>query len=506
MTAVVAGGGSGAGAGVGRPAPVRGGAVAVAAGVGAWLFVPVVGRISLTEVAAVLLAPAAVLALLRVRRIGPAVLLTGSAWIGGLVLGHLLHPAPATTLAKAVASAGVFVLTVGLVCGILRAGSDGERGPRDLLIAGFAVGQAVGIVLTPPDYAALDPWKFGVGQSVTLLVLIAVSRWAHRYDRVAVPAALSLLAALHLVLGARSLSLFAIVIALAAVLTPRVPWRRGWPRLVAVAVAAGLAGVLLGQLYTQLATDGDLGAAEQQKVSFQTGDFGIAVGGRKDVVFLVSGVLQSPITGWGPSARVPSEVKSEAVLWLREHGYPVYGYDLLTYVLPDSLYLHSVLLGAWVTGGVLGFLAWLLVFCVVLRGLARAVRDRALAEAYMLLVAAWHVLFSPLGDSTRGHIAVAVALALTATVGRAHQQREEHPGGDGGHDRVPDDPGDGTIRWPEQGPDEDGGEPEGHHPGQDRAHRALAPAGLQPDHQHLREHHHGGDRDVAPHRRDGGLE
>ncbi|GLZ41872.1 hypothetical protein [Actinokineospora sp. NBRC 105648] len=442
---------------------------AVAAGVGAWVFLPLGGRISITEIAAVLLAPAAVLALLRVRR-GRAFLVLGAAWLGGLLLGHVLHPAPTAVLVKALSSATVLVLTVGLVCAVLRLHSRPGQA-RDLVIAGFAVGQVVGMVLTPPAYAAFDPWKFGLGQAFTLLVLIAVSRVAPAAQRVAVPVALVALAALHLVLGSRSLSLFALLIALAAAVTPAVLSRRGWGRAIGLAAVAVLAAVLLGRLYADLAESGELGSVQQQKIQFQNGDYGVGLGGRKDVVFLASGIVENPLTGWGPAARVPSGVKTAAVVWLRTHGYPIGGYDLVTFVLPDSLYLHSVLLGAWVTGGILALPLWLLVFGLIGRAMIRAVRARSLAEAYLLLVAAWHILFSPLGDSTRGHIAVAVALSLTSLA----QRRQQRAGGEGADQGVADPGGDGGVVGDQPRPGRHRAQP-GQHTGQENAADDRLPA------------------------------
>lgn len=398
---------------------MTGAAIAPAvAGVGAWLFLPVVGRISLTELAAVVLAPCAALVLLRMRG-GRALAVATVLWIIGLVIGQRVYPADTVTAVKALSSAGVLALTIGLTCAVIRSGPHTEV--RQRLVVGFAVGELVGMALTPPSDAAVDPWKFGIGQAVTMLVLVAADRLRPEIRGLAVPVVLVLLAGLHLVLGARSLCLFALLIAVASMLTSGRRAARG--RVLVFGLLAVAVAVLLGTLYTDLATAGTLGAAEQEKVAFQTGDFGIAVGGRKDFVFLISGVLHSPVVGWGPDAVVPPDVKSEAVNWLQHHGYPIYGYDLITFVLPDSLYLHSVILGAWATGGLLALPFWLLAVALIARGLARSLRSRATAESYLLLVALWHVFFSPLGDITRGHIAVAVALSLTTL---APQHRGDH--------------------------------------------------------------------------------
>lgn len=437
---------------------IRRSAAPVLAGVGAWLFVPVVGRISLTEIVAVALFPCCALAL-ATRRRGRVVLLAGIVWVAGLLVGELVHPSDTTTLVKALSSAGVLVLTTGLVCWLLRAGPEAAA---RRLVAGFAIGQMVGIVVTPPSDVGLDPWKFGAGQGVTMLALVAADRLPPRVNRVATPVLLCVLAALHFALGARSLSLLALVLAVAALLTGGRRRSGGW-LLLCTGVAA-LAAFGLSVLYTDLAGHGTLGVAEQEKISFQTGEFGIAVGGRKDFVYLIAGVADNPVVGWGPSAVVPTAVKSEATMWLQDHGYPIYGYDLITFVEPEALYLHSVLLGAWATGGLLALPFWLLAVSLVARGLWLALRDGALAQAYLLLVALWHIFFSPLGDVTRGHIAVAIALSVTALYPRGKHHRDR-----GSRDPVADG-GSGSGIGPHDGStDRDAGKADGH---PDRQHNA----------------------------------
>lgn len=442
------------------------------AGLGAWLFVPAVGRISLTEIAAVVLAPCCVLALLRLRR-GRAVAFTGLLWTLSLIVGQLAHPADNQTLVKALASAIVLTLTVGLVCGVLTPGRPplARPGARQTLVVGFAVGEALGMVVTPPTDAGVDPWKFGIGQAITMLALVLVERLRPSIRRPATALVLFALAGVDLALGARSLCLFALLIGLAAVLSGDRPRGTTWVVWCGGIAVAG--AIAIGMVYTDLAETGRLGPAEQEKVSFQTGDFGIAVGGRKDFVFLVAGVLDSPLVGWGPAAIVPTSVKSEAVLWLHDHGYPIYGYDLITFVLPPALYLHSVLLGAWVTGGVLAMPLWLFAGYLLVRGLLAALRARAMAEGYLLLVACWHVLFSPLGDVTRGHIAVAIALSITALYSRDQYGR---------HSRAADGVTDGRpgrrIVTRQRGPGRHAAQPDQHPDRQHHADDGLVAPGL----------------------------
>lgn len=395
------------------------------AGLGLWLYLPLGGRVSVTELVALVLTPPCVFALLKARR-GPAVLGTGLLWLAGLTVSTVLHPASGGEVLRAFASLGTLVVTIGLVCLVLRSGDDPARVRRKVLL-GFAWGQLAGLLVTPPTVAALDPWKFGAGQAVTLLVLLAAERLQPRTRRYAVPVLLFLLAAGHLLTGSRSLAVLTVAAGLAAVLAPLGGRRKGRGRVVALVVAVGCGALVLQQVYVTLANEGELGSAQQQKVRFQEGDFGLLVGGRKDAVFLVAGIAASPLTGWGPGAVAPPDVKASAVDWLEARHYPVYGYDRLTLVQPPQLYLHSILLGTWATAGVLAVPFWLLALVLLARGTTRALRRGAVAEVYVLLVAFWHVWFSPLGDTTRGHLALALALALTSVRRREEPAPSEAP-------------------------------------------------------------------------------
>ncbi|WP_290063120.1 hypothetical protein [Amycolatopsis solani] len=406
-----------------RPLTRTGLLPALVAGLGLWLYLPLGGRLSVTELVALLLTPPCVFALLKARR-GPAVLGTGLLWLAGLTVSTVLHPAPGGEVLRAFASLGTLVVTIGLLCLVLR--SDGDPAAlRRRVLLGFAWGQLAGLLVTPPEVAALDPWKFGAGQAVTLLVLLAAERLRPRTRRYAVPVLLVLLAAGHLGTGSRSLAVLTVAAGLAAVLAPVGGRRKGRARVVALVVAVGIGALVLQQVYVTLANEGELGAAQQQKVRFQEGDFGLLVGGRKDAVFLLAGIAASPVTGWGPGAVVPPEVKASALDWLAANRYPVHGYDRLTLVQPPQLYLHSILLGAWATAGVLAVPFWVLALVLLARGITRALRRGGVAEVYVLLVAFWHVWFSPLGDTTRGHLALALALALTSV---AHREEPVQPG------------------------------------------------------------------------------
>lgn len=399
-------------AGAGGPAtgaPVPVGAIAV--GVAAWVFVPVVGRLSVLEMAALALAPPCLLAFAGLR-LGRRVLVAGAAWLVGVVVSAITLRPPLSAVLTQTATVVFVLLGCALVRLVLRAGDDRTRAA---LVAAFGAGQLVGLVVSPPEAISMGLWKFGAGQAVTVLVLAALDRW-RRVGAGLAPVLLVLLAGVHLVLGSRGLALFTLIVLAGALVAParrRAGRRLSRGRLALLVAGSIVGGLALQHAYIQLATSGRLGPVEQVKVSLQTGDFGLLVGARKDGVFLIAAILDSPVVGRGPTAPATVEVKTAAVRWLTDHGYGVENYDYVTLLLPDTLYLHSELLGAWVTAGVLAVPFWLLVLVLLWRALLRAMAARRLAESFLLVMGVWHVFFSPIGDITRLHLIVVLGIAVS---------------------------------------------------------------------------------------------
>jgi hypothetical protein len=390
-----------------RPLPVA----AVAVGIAAWVFVPLVGRLSVLEVAGLVLAPPCLLSFAAVK-LGRRVTQAAIAWLAGVALSAVVLRPTLLPVLLQVATIVFLVAGAALVRYVLR---DGDARTRAALVAAFGFGQIVGAVVSPPAAISMGIWKFAVGQAVTVLALAGLDRAKALGDRLA-PAVLVLLAGLHLVLGSRGLALFTLI-TLAGVLVA--PARRGDRRrlsraqLATLAVGSLVGGLLLQSAYINLAGSGRLGTNEQLKLSLQTGDYGLLVGARKDAVFLVAAIVESPIVGSGPTAPASIGVKTAAANWLTRHGYGLENYDYLTLVLPDMLYLHSELLGAWVTAGILAVPFWVLALVLLWRATLRAVAARRRAESFLLVIGVWHVFFSPIGDITRVHLAVMLGLAVS---------------------------------------------------------------------------------------------
>ena len=174
-------------------------------------------------------------------------------------------------------------------------------GRARLFALGLALSGLLGYVFYPDVYAVSDPWKWALATPIGLIVLAGLSgsaggRWP--WVRVAV---IGLFGVLNLLLGARSyggLMLFTACYLVIGALGGR---RSGNQRPSFVRAVAGLVflvmvvvGVLQG--YDVAASEGWLGQAAQTKYYSQSGEFGVLLGGRSEVLASSQAIIRFPDT------------------------------------------------------------------------------------------------------------------------------------------------------------------------------------------------------------------
>lgn len=275
-----------------------------------------------------------------------------------------------------------------------------------LFAAGAGLGQILGYFVSPSGYALSLPWKFGYGTGVSwLLVLTAV--WlakGRRYSSLWPAAVLLFVALLNLFMGFRSAGGIAFLagcyLAAQALHRRRATRKRIRLRqLIALGAlaAAGAWGVL--QFYEHAAQAGWLGAEGRQRYERQaTGEYGLLIGGRSEILVSSLAVLNSPLIGhgsWAKDCRYASlylELKQGA-------GYSPGGAGNRC-LIPT----HSHLMGAWVQAGLLGAVFWLWVLTLPIRTLARlyTVKERLTPlVSFVAFLLIWDIFFSPFAGERR---------------------------------------------------------------------------------------------------------
>jgi hypothetical protein len=333
-------------------------------------------------------------------------------WLYGQVLTDIYRETAFVDYARGWAR--IFFTGLNLLGLYLLVGVDAVRVRSAFL--GLVVGQIIGYFVAPTLYAHSMPWKFGFAYPITTLAaLIACSPQIRRH-RLGPFCILGAMAALNLLLGARSL---AGVCLISSFLTAIVNGDRGSTgtarrgRVLTVLLLGGLAALMGSYLYASLAASGRLGMSAQLKYEMQSkGRYSFLLGGRHQIVFSSLAIRDSPIVGHGSFAKGSSQIRDAGVARLED-----WGYEHLDPVddQMDLLPTHSCIFGMWVDAGILAVPFWLLFLVLLWRGCIRAIMWNGVLASLQVFIAvalSWDVLFSPFGSDRRITIPLGILLLL----------------------------------------------------------------------------------------------
>jgi len=310
---------------------------------------------------------------------------------------------------------GITLIVFVVLCTLLYA--------RPNLIVIYGWGYAVGAIIrffVSPDESSADPWKFGIGDSVTLAVFLLISRKECRgYWPITLSAAIGVV---NVILGYRNLGGACLAAALYLFVTS-VLQKRGLSSakltkkavvMIACSIVLGLCGVVLAYQYA--AGSGLLGEEAMSKFELQSsGQYGVLLGGRVEMLGYIPAIYDSPLLGHGSWAKDPTYVLAEHQA-LALMGYS-FAEDLSENELEEGLIpTHSCLFGAWVDAGVLGALFWGWVFVLTAKTLLRVYPPKVEILPLMSFVAfllLWDILFSPYGARARIIMPYRVVLLMT---------------------------------------------------------------------------------------------
>ncbi|WP_420426273.1 hypothetical protein [Algiphilus sp.] len=276
-----------------------------------------------------------------------------------------------------------------------------------LFAAGAAIGQIADYFIAPGNYALAHPWKFGYGTGVSwLLVLILAVALPERLHpgRLWPSVVLLFVAALNMFMGSRAVGGVAFLAACylgAQVLrgTRSTSSQIQFRQLLAVGALAGLGAWTILQIYEYSVAAGWLGTEARQKYEMQaSGEYGLLIGGRTEVLVSGLAILDAPVIGHGSWAK-DCRYSSLYVELKRRAGY-FPGEEDEECLIPA----HSHLMGAWVQAGILGAIFWLWLLTLPMRALAGlfTVKER-LAPLVALLAfhLIWDTFFSPFAGERR---------------------------------------------------------------------------------------------------------
>lgn len=163
------------------------------------------------------------------------------------------------------------------------------------------------------------------------------------------------------------------------------------------AVLAAILMVPFFLMYVSYAQSGGLGKTAKIQIDLAKNPYNpieVLLLARNESVIAIDAIAEKPFLGHGSWAN-PMHLRKLYLLKMRE----IYGARAPKTIVHDVLPVHSVLLGAWVFSGLLGFLYWLFVIFRTLVLTDRILRYGSVAMVSIAVVYlpffGWHVLFSP---------------------------------------------------------------------------------------------------------------
>jgi hypothetical protein len=400
--------------------------LAFGVGLSSVIYINISGNLYLSEIFLLLLLPYLIFKRRNLLRFGyfKTIMFLGGVWILNQIITDLYRSTSTTDILKGWALIAVF-LTNFLALYLLVFPSS-RRIALGLL--GFAIGTMLQPVLQPTANMLIDPWKFGLGPAVALLVTVIAALWGGSKPRNIVWWSVILIIIALFSFYVRSRSTGGVVL-----LTALCIWFR-FTRIgqnfalrlnnpVNTMVGSILLFiVILGivQTYGYAAEQGYFGEGSRHAYQIQSsGAFGVFLGARAEWWPAMHALMDSPFIGYGSYAR-----HTRYGLYLYDlinlgYGIDASQFDDYLLVTQNSIPTHSHILQGWVWAGLAGGIFWLFIFGIIIRALIMEYRRPTLLLSATLLLgfsALWDILFSPLSNIGRLKWAFILVIILYASV------------------------------------------------------------------------------------------
>jgi hypothetical protein len=327
-------------------------------------------------------------------------------WLASQILTDLVRHTTFDPIARSWSNISItlaaFISLITLLCGR----------PRRIVIYGWgcALGGIIVYFVRPNDFAAAEPWKFGIGLPVTLGVILIASRKECR--GVLAIQLCTIIGVVNVFMGFRSMGEFCLAAALYLVIMRSVRNKKsnaltlptGMKLVIVVSLLLSAGG--LAWAYQYAAGHGMLGEEAESKFNVQSaGKYGFLLGGRTEMLGSIPAIYDSPIIGHGSQAADPK------YLLIMQESLAVLGYDQAAEGFEqtaeegrNAIPVHSYFFGAWVWAGLLGAVFWGWVWTLPVRTLIRVypgtlyILPLVAFAAFELL---WDIPFSPYGTYSR---------------------------------------------------------------------------------------------------------
>lgn len=346
------------------------------------------------------------------------ILILGGLWLVSQIITDIVRGTPVDNYLRGWAAIAFFLIDFCSLYLMIKS----KQGALRMLVLGSALGTIVSVVFFPTNYSAFEPWKFGYGFPVTLLLLLYISE-KRRYLASPWIVLLALLGVLGVLLNARSLGAMTILTALTLYFW-RSPRFNSYERtrhslgkkiFLAAGVFVGILGIV--NVYKWAAESGYLPEKVTEKYRMgkikNSGMLGLIAGGRPEILISSRAVADSPFIGHGSWAEDPyyANMRFEAVAKLGLNIDDAFIQESIdsTSLIPT----HSVLMQAWVWAGLLGAVFWVFILAFLFRSTLSAMTRAAANQPLVIFLgisSMWNLLFSPFGAHERFSWAIAICV------------------------------------------------------------------------------------------------
>ncbi len=362
--------------------------------------VEIVGRLFLPEILLLLMFPFLLIfrGHLLLAPLPKKLILLGFIWLLSQIATDMIRDTPIEDASRGVSKIIFLLLNFSSIYLYI----NGKKNRLFMFALGIALGQILMYFINPNIYAENYPWKFGYGSGVTLLIVLAAQ--FRFFSRRKLLSAIIILSAglLNFYTDFRSLGLICALTGGFIIITKSVNF--GYHTIKPADIAklilfGGIAIYAITAFYSYSVNDDWFGEEVREKYLLQsTGDMGLLLGGRAEILASSQAIIDSPIIGHGSWAKDPKYV--DTMLYaLSQHGYALQG------ALNDDLIpTHSYIMGAWVEAGLAGAIFWFFALMLTLRGLTVCYQTNAAYTPLVSFIAfnlLWNIPFSPFGAEGR---------------------------------------------------------------------------------------------------------
>jgi hypothetical protein len=353
---------------------------------------------------------------LLLRPIFKTFLILVAAWFASQVLTDFIRDTPFEDWTRGWAKIAVFCLNL-IALRLLLADS------RSSIVAfglGLAAGQILGFFISPNEFGSENPWKWGYGVAITHVIVLGTMLPIVKRTPLAAETMLTLIAVPSLLLNFRSLGAICLLTAIFLLARRRFLKTNGNIRSTLIfVVLLALASTAALRAYELAVTAGWLGEAAWEKYQSQTsGEFGLFLGGRSEILGSWPAIVDSPWIGHGSWAK-----NIEYVLLMKE-SLAALGYGGAGYYADDQIPTHSYIFGAWVEAGLAGAVFWGWILYRTLSLLFLVFRNEEQAAPWIVFISLdliWAIFFSPFGALSR--LTAAYIIAMSFLIFEGHQSQ-----------------------------------------------------------------------------------